>query len=56
LVKESGIIAFHDIVGYSPETGVEVSRFWEEIKEKYEHQEIVKDWAQIGFGIGMLYV
>ena len=55
LVKESGIIAFHDIVGYSPETGCEVSRFWEEIKEKYEHQEIVKDWAQSWAGIGIIH-
>ena len=55
LVKESGIIAFHDIVGHPPETGCEVSRFWEEIKEKYEHQEIVKDWAQSWAGIGIIH-
>lgn len=28
LVKESGLVAFHDIVEHPPETGCEVSKFW----------------------------
>ena len=28
LVREGGIIAFHDIVPHPPQTGYEVSRFW----------------------------
>jgi len=56
LVKKGGIIAFHDIVPGSKEyTGV-VPKFWREIKGKYESEEIVKDWAQGGFGIGIIYM
>jgi hypothetical protein len=33
----------------------EVYKFWNEIKEKYEHLEIVKDREQNGFGIGVLF-
>jgi cephalosporin hydroxylase len=55
LVKK-GIIAFHDIVQHPPETGCEVSRFWNEIKYKYKYREIVKDWNQKWAGIGVLYV
>lgn len=28
LVRKGGIVAFHDIVMYPPETGCEISRFW----------------------------
>lgn len=56
LVRRGGIIAFHDIVEHPPETGCEVSRFWNEIKSSYEHVEIVKDWNQKWAGIGVLYV
>lgn len=56
LVKESGIIAFHDIDVHSPETGCEVSKFWREIKGNYISKEIVKDWGQKGCGIGVLKV
>jgi cephalosporin hydroxylase len=52
LVKENGIIAFHDIVKV-PDDYVDVHKFWNEIKNKYNHMEIVEDWNQerCGFGI-----
>ncbi|MEM0233191.1 MAG: class I SAM-dependent methyltransferase [Candidatus Nezhaarchaeales archaeon] len=56
LVRKGGIIAFHDIVEHPPETGCEVSRFWNEIKYSYSYIEIVKSWNQKWAGIGVIYV
>jgi len=64
LVRKGGIIAFHDIIPdyytrYRIETSpyvFEVHKFWNEVKEKYEHLEIVKDKNQDGAGIGVLFV
>jgi predicted O-methyltransferase YrrM len=56
LVRSGGIIAFHDIVIHPPQTGCEVSKFWNEIKNSYKYVEIVKDWNQKWAGIGVLYV
>jgi len=56
LVKESGIIVFHDIVVHPPEIGCEVNKFWKELKDNYTNKEIVKDWKQGECGIGMLKV
>ncbi len=54
LVSKGGIIALHDIVpGLTSHVG-EVPRFWAEIRQRYESQEIVKDWGQGGAGIGLL--
>lgn len=55
LVKDSGIIAFHDIVEVPEEENVQVDKFWNEIKEEYNTEEIVKDWNQGKCGIGLLY-
>jgi cephalosporin hydroxylase len=56
LVKEGGIIAFHDIVCHDPSENVGVPEFWNLIKNKYKHLEIVYDWNQKWAGIGVLYV
>ena len=56
LVGQGAIIAFHDIVVHPPESGCEVSKFWREIKDNYESEEIVKDWGQDWAGIGVVYV
>ncbi len=59
LVRKNGIIAFHDIAPHDPEHDpqgiVGVPRFWSEIKHKYKHIEIVKDWKQGWAGIGVLF-
>ena len=63
LVRKGGIIAFHDIVpDYYTKYGIktdswagEVYKFWNEIKERYEHMEIVKDRNQDACGIGVLF-
>ncbi|MCX7697938.1 MAG: class I SAM-dependent methyltransferase [Candidatus Goldbacteria bacterium] len=54
LVKEGGLIAFHDIVFHS-RGGSEVDRFWKEIKNKFNYEEFVDDWNQDGCGIGVIY-
>ena len=56
LVRKGGVIAFHDIVEHPPETGCEVSMFWNEIKHSYKYLEIVKDWRQNWAGIGVIFV
>lgn len=54
LVRKGGIIAFHDIAPHPPETKCEVSKFWNEIKKKYEYREFVEDWEQNWAGIGLI--
>jgi hypothetical protein len=33
-----------------------VPKFWGEVKMKYKYLEIVEDWHQGGYGIGVIYV
>ena len=54
LVNENGIIAFHDIVIHYQDKTVGVFKFWNEIKKKYNFEEIVEDWNQSECGIGIL--
>jgi cephalosporin hydroxylase len=54
LVKDGGLIALHDIVVHPVETGCEVNKFWEEIKNRYEYTEFVSDWNQGWAGIGTI--
>lgn len=56
LVKKGGLIVFHDIVkGHVRRVGG-VPIFWDEIKKKYQHHEIIKDVNQGGYGLGILYL
>jgi len=54
LVNENGLIAFHDIVIHYQDKTVGVFKFWNEIKKKYNFEEIVEDWIQGECGIGIL--
>ena len=56
LVRRGGVVAFHDIVPGPTESVGGVNKFWLEIRGKYKHMEIVNDWSQGGFGIGVLYM
>jgi len=56
LVGKGGIIAFHDIVPGPSENVGGVPKFWNEIKHDFNCREIVSDWRQGGYGIGVLYV
>lgn len=55
LVKEGGIIAFHDIVKHPPELGCNVDKFWNEIKKEFQFKEIIKDKNQMAYGIGITF-
>ena len=54
LVRDGGIIVFHDIVLHPKNAECEVQIFWEEIKQDYEYEELVHDWDQKWAGIGVL--
>jgi len=56
LVNRGGIIAFHDIVRHPTYPRCEVEKFWNEVKEGHKHAELVEDWEQGWFGIGVLYL
>jgi len=56
LVRTDGIIAFHDIVWGHPVNVGRVPIFWNEIKSNFNFIEIVQDWNQGGFGIGVIHV
>ena len=55
LVRKGGIVAFHDIVTHDPTAGCEVDRFWNEIKQRHRHVEIIEEQNQKWAGIGVLY-
>jgi predicted O-methyltransferase YrrM len=56
LVKKGGMIAFHDIVPGNFDSVGGVPRYWNEIKPVHSSYEIVEDWNQDGYGIGILYI
>jgi predicted O-methyltransferase YrrM len=55
LVRKGGMIAFHDIVPGPKENVGGVPKFWEEIKRNFQTQEIVKNWNQNGYGLGVIF-
>lgn len=55
LVDDDGIIAFHDIAKHPRDWGVEVDKFWNEIKQSYQSLEIIENPDQGWAGIGILY-
>lgn len=56
LVRPGGLIVLHDIAVHTLEPHCEVSRFWEEIKVRYKHRELIEDPRQGWAGIGILEV
>ena len=56
LVAPGGLIALHDIALHPANIGCEVSRFWNEIKGRYRHKELIADQQQGWAGIGLLYL
>ncbi len=56
LVKSGGLICFHDIVPGLYDNVGGVPDFWRKIRKKYNSREIVEDWNQGGFGIGIILV
>jgi len=54
LVVDGGLIVFHDIVPGDKQLVGSVPRFWPELKSMAEVEEIVADWGQGGFGLGLV--
>ena len=66
LVKKDGLIVFHDIVETLPHMNCHTYRFWDEIKQKYPHDEFIEQDDDLSLrvdndlsgpwgGIGVLY-
>jgi predicted O-methyltransferase YrrM len=57
LVREGGVIAFHDILPRPDCPSVQVERFWREIKLKYRFREFVANSAEPAsrVGIGVIW-
>ncbi len=66
LVREGGLIAFHDIVPANPTgprprndfdlQGGDVPRYWAELRSSHRVDEFVEDWSSGRFGIGAIRV
>jgi predicted O-methyltransferase YrrM len=56
LVREGGLIGFHDICQHRVDSECQVIDFWDEIKRNYKFEEIIKDRNQLWAGIGILYL
>jgi predicted O-methyltransferase YrrM len=56
LVRPGGRIALHDIVPGPADRVGGVPRLWQEIRELHKSFELVRDWNQEGFGIGVMEV
>ena len=54
LVRRNGHIALHDIVPGRPELSGGVPDLWNELKASRETEELVEDWQQGAFGIGVI--
>jgi len=55
-VSEHGMIAFHDIVPHPYSSDCEVDKFWNEIKDSYDTEEIISSPDQIWAGIGLIHL
>jgi cephalosporin hydroxylase len=58
LVRQGGVIAFHDICVHPPELDCHVDQLWNELKQspKYRASEFIENPRQGGYGIGVLEV
>jgi cephalosporin hydroxylase len=59
LVKQNGLIVFHDILCHPKVPECKVDKFWNEIKHRYKNLEFIDEeddrgWGQWG-GIGIIY-
>lgn len=55
LVRSGGVVVFHDIIKCDNSNyGVHI--LWEELKSMYKTEEIVANYSQQAFGVGILYI
>lgn len=55
LVRSGGVIVFHDVAEHERAQDCQVSKFWQQVKSHYRHQEFIENPAQGWAGIGVLY-
>jgi predicted O-methyltransferase YrrM len=53
-VRPGGLIVMHDIAICDHDPTCKVNVFWDEIKENYEHEEVIEDHKQDWGGLGIL--
>jgi hypothetical protein len=51
-----GLIALHDVVPGPEERVGGVADFWKVVKKAHQTRELVYDWEQSGWGVGVLEV
>lgn len=56
LVRDGGLIAFHDIADKQDQPGNEVQHLWKRLKQEAVTEEIIEDRNQTGFGIGLVRI
>jgi predicted O-methyltransferase YrrM len=56
LVRSGGMVAFHDIVEHRRELACEVDKYWNHIKQRYQHHELIEDPKQGWAGIGVIFM
>jgi predicted O-methyltransferase YrrM len=56
LVRQGGLIVFHDILQNRFDPDIQVAKLWDELKLSHDVTEIVDDYDQGLFGIGVLTV
>jgi predicted O-methyltransferase YrrM len=54
LVRPGGLIAFHDVLPSRFDPHIGVAKLWAELKERHQTIEIVEDYDQGAFGLGIL--
>ena len=54
LVSKDGMIVMHDVLPNIFDAEIQVDRLWEEIKARYETEEIVESYNQGNLGIGIV--
>ena len=59
LVKQNGLVVFHDILHHPKVPACKVEKFWNEIKSKYKYIELTDKTSDCGWwqwgGIGVIY-
>jgi len=51
LVRERGLVAFHDILPQKDDPANKVPEFWNAIRDDYEHTQIIEEGSSCGTGI-----
>lgn len=57
LIRPGGLIGFHDILPRPDLPEIQVNRFWKELRDKYDCEELIgSEWSGRKIGIGLIHV